>query len=401
MKRRELLLTAALAPLLLSRVRSGLAAEGAAAALPDAAAISAAQRKLSRRVIEALAKDGATVVISPASIAGAFSVISAGASPDFVRAIGAMLGFADTVMAADALAAVTNALGQTQGDGSALAMARALVLDPALKPTAPTLSGLRTGGVEVIEAAFGDPATLKQINAWVAVKTKDLIPVLLDELPAQPGLVALDALHFKDRWKRQFEAGETAARPFHSAGGAERTVQMMVSPEASWRFRKDEHFIAADLGYQTDRFSLTVVTSRDKPLPAAGFDAVHSWLDGQGFHELQGQVQLPKLALSGSHDLLGVLDALGLAPARLAPTALAGFSDGELAISKVVQRVELKIDEQGTEAAAATGIVALRSLAAGEYVQMIVDKPFMFALRDAISGLVLLSGYVADVPAAP
>jgi serine protease inhibitor len=398
--RRELLLTAALAPLLLSRLRPAPAAADAATALPDAAAISAAQRKLSWRVIEALAKDSATVVISPASIAGAFSVISAGASPEFVRAIGAMLGFADTVAAADALAAVVQALNQTQAEASALAMARALVLDPALKPSAPTLSGLRAGGVEVIDAAFSDSATLKRINTWVAAKTKGLIPVLLDELPSQPGLVALDALHFKDRWKRQFDAGETAARPFHSAGGAERTVQMMVSPEASWRFRKDEQFIAADLGYQTDRFLLTIVTSRDKPLPAAGFDAVHSWLDGQGFDELQGQVQLPKLALSGSHDLLGVLDALGLAPARLAPNALAGFSDGELAISKVVQRVELKIDEQGTEAAAATGIVALRSLAAGEYVQMIVDKPFIFALRDAASGLVLLSGYVADIPAA-
>jgi serpin B len=399
--RRALLLTAALAPLLSTRLRPASAAAGAATALPDAAAISAAQGKLARRVIAALAKDGATVVVSPASIAGAFSVISAGASADFVGAIGAMLGFADTVAAADALAAIVQALNQTQADGSALAMARALVLDPAIKPAAATLSGLRAGGVEVIDAAFGDPATLKRINAWVATKTKDLIPVLLDELPAQPGLVALDALHFKDRWKRQFEASETAARPFHAAGGTERSVQMMVSPEASWRFRKDEQFIAADLGYQTDRFSLTIVTSRDKPLPLAGFDAAQSWLDGQGFQALQGQVQLPKLALSGSHDLLGVLDALGLAPARLAPKALAGFSDGELAVAKVVQRVALTIDEQGTEAAAATGIVALRSLAVGEYVQMIVDRPFMFALRDAVSGLVLLSGYVADIPAAP
>ena len=236
MNRRELLATAALAPLLLSRARLASAAPDAGAGL-EPAAISAAQRKLSRSVIEVLAKDGATVIISPASIAGAFSVISAGASADFTRAIGAMLGFADTVTAADALAAVTNALGQTQGEASALAIARALVLDPALKPSAPTLSGLRAGGVEVIDAAFGDPATLKRINAWVAAKTKDLIPVLLDELPAQPGLVALDAMHFKNRWKRQFEASETAARPLHSARGAERSVQKMVTPEASWRIR--------------------------------------------------------------------------------------------------------------------------------------------------------------------
>jgi serpin B len=235
--RRELLVAAALAPLL-SRFRSALAAEGAPTALPDAAAISAAQRKLSRRVIEALSKDGATVVISPASIAGAFSVISAGASPELVRAIGAMLGFADTVTAADALAAVTKALGQAQGEASALAMARALVLDPALKSPAPTLSGLRAGGVEVIGAAFDDPATLKRINAWVAAKTKDLIPVLLDELPAQPGLVALDALHFKDRWKRQFEAGETSARPFHSAGdGIARGVVALPQRRAVHRGR--------------------------------------------------------------------------------------------------------------------------------------------------------------------
>jgi serpin B len=406
MNRREALLTAALAPLFLSRFRPtqaasivGPAAAQAASAL-DARAVSAAQQLLARRILQVLSKDGRTAVVSPAGIAGAFSVISTGASGELVNAIARILGFENTVAAPAALAAMAQALGQSPDGGSALSVARALVLDPTLQPSAQTLSSLRANAVELIDAAFGDPATLKRINDWAAAKTKGLIPVLLDELPAQPGLVALDALHFKDRWKRQFEAKETAAKPFHSLNGTMQTVQMMVSPEGLWRFRLNQDFVGATLLYQTDRFSLTLVTSRDKPLAAAGFDPVESWLSGNGFNDVQGQIQLPKLKLSGSHDLLGILDVMGLAPARLQAKALAGFSDGELAISKVVQRVELKIDEEGTEAAAATAIAASRSMAASDYVQMIVDKPFVFALNDTTSGLVLLSGYVSEIPIA-
>jgi serpin B len=403
LNRRDALLTAALAPLFGSYLRPAFASNVAAAATAteaksalDTAPIWAAQQRLSRRLVQALAKNGGTVVVSPASIAGAFSALSAGASPELVNAIARLLGFDETA-APQALVALAQALGQSQESGGALSMARALVLDPALKPSAETLAGLRAADVERIDAAFDDPRTLERVNHWVAAKTKGLIPVLLDELPDQPGLVGLDALHFKDHWKHQFDAKETVAKPFHLTNGAKQTVQMMMSPDASWRFRMNEEFVGATLAYRTDRFSLTLVTSRAKPLAASGLEPVESWLSGMGFKDLQGQIQLPKLKLSGSNDLLSVLDPMGLAPARLQPNALAGFSAGILAISKIMQRVELRIDEEGTEAAAATGIVASRSMTS-DYVQMVVDKPFMFSLADAKIGLVLLAGYVGGIP---
>jgi serpin B len=404
MNRRDALLGLALAPALLSCTREALAARANIAAgkaadgkAPDPALISAAQQRLSWRVIQALSKDGGTVVVSPASIAAAFSTISAGASGDLVQAISGVLGFAAPIEAPAALAAVADALDRAQDQVGGLSMARALVLDPSLKPSDSTRSALQAANVEMINETFDKQETLTRINDWVAAKTKGNIPTLLDEVPRQTGLVALDALHFKDQWKRQFDAALTSARPFHLTGGHERTVPMMVSPEGSWRFRKDEQFIAVDLPYQSDRFSLTVITGRAEPLSASRFDEIVSWLDGDGFEELNGQVQLPKFALSASHELLGVFDAMGLAPSRFQQHALSGFSEQELAISKVVQRVKLGIDEDGTEAAAATGIVTSRSVASADYVQMIVDRPFIFSLRDAKSGLILLSGYVAEV----
>src|SRR5579872_3621754 len=112
---------------------------------------------------------------------------------------------------------------------------------------------------------------------------------------------------------------------------------------------------------------------------------------------------MPRFSSSCSEDLLAALDALGLEAARKAPDALKGLAAASQNISKVVQKTELRINEEGTEAAAATAVVATRSAAVSpdQYVKMIVDKPFVFALRDRQTGLVLLQGYVAEPAAAP
>jgi serpin B len=112
---------------------------------------------------------------------------------------------------------------------------------------------------------------------------------------------------------------------------------------------------------------------------------------------------MPRFSASGNEDLLATLDALGLEAARKAPDALKGLAAASQSISKVVQKTELRINEEGTEAAAATAVVATRSAATApdQYVKMVVDKPFVFALRDKPTGLVLLQGYVGEPAAAP
>ena len=89
------------------------------------------------------------------------------------------------------------------------------------------------------------------------------------------------------------------------------------------------------------------------------------------------------------------MKGLGFEP----PATLPGFAAGPLRLTKVQQRVELKVDEEGTEAAAATAAVATRSTAE-RFVRVAADKPFMFALRDSASGLIIVTGYVANPVAA-
>jgi serpin B len=165
----------------------------------------------------------------------------------------------------------------------------------------------------------------------------------------------------------------------------------MRTSDGPLRFRQNDRFVAADLPYTTEGYSLVVVTTKREPAPARNFAGLGAWLTGDGFAESPGEVALPRFDASTSVDLLPALAALGLKP----PATLPGFASGPLQLSKVQQVVELKVDEEGTEAAAATAAVATRS-AAVRFVTMIADKPFMFALREQTSGLIIVAGYVAN-----
>jgi len=97
--------------------------------------------------------------------------------------------------------------------------------------------------------------------------------------------------------------------------------------------------------------------------------------------------------------MLQPLDAFGLKAARGSADALEGFSDEPLQIARILQKLELRVNEEGTEGAAATAVLTTRGLHTGDHIQMVVDKPFVFALRDEKTGLVLFMGYVGSPPA--
>jgi serpin B len=86
---------------------------------------------------------------------------------------------------------------------------------------------------------------------------------------------------------------------------------------------------------------------------------------------------------------------MGLFLARHSPRALQGFSDAPLEIARIFQKIELRVNEEGTEGAAATAVMTTRGIKiATDHIKMVVDKPFVFALRDDKTGLILFMGYV-------
>ena len=157
---------------------------------------------------------------------------------------------------------------------------------------------------------------IDRINGWVKEKTHDLIPEIIGEAPETLGLVAVNALYFKDKWQTPFEPSRTRPEPFQTTSGKPVDVQMMHSKVGKFRFRQDDRFIATELGYAHDNFRLVVATTKSAPAPARDFAPVAGWLDGKGFAAQNGEVALPKLSLSSTGELLPPLDAFGLKAAR-------------------------------------------------------------------------------------
>src|SRR5579871_5361901 len=379
-------------------------------ALAGGEGVMAAQMRLGEYLIRYLAahkgasaseraKADPNVVVSPASIAAILSLVDLGGSPAMHQGIHRALGYKRTARrkAEKELLAMRSSvsaiIAQSRKDGP-LALANLVAFDRATKPKQLAMFGLSGAGADVLVDNLSNPKIVDRINGWVKEKTHDLIPTILDEAPEALGLVAVNALYFKDKWQVPFEPSRTQAAQFQTVSGKPVDVQMMHSKVAKFSFRQDDRFIAADLGYANENFRLVVITTKAAAAQPQDFAGVAGWLGGQGFAGQNGEIGLPRMSLSAGAELLPPLDAFGLAPVRHSPDALEGFSDEALLITRIVQKVELRVNEEGTEGAAATAVVTTRGLGPTDNVRMIVDKPFVFALRDDKTGLILFMGYV-------
>jgi serine protease inhibitor len=407
---RRLILQASLAALLGLTSRASFAdilaaAGGVDAKGPVGDGLLAAQSRLGENLIRYLAaqrdaKASGNLIVSPASLAAILSFVDLGANNALRMAIHRTLGFnrvtrrrvdEDLKVLRDA---VSDIIAHSDKQDTPLTLANLLAFDRSTKPRQLALLGLSGAGADVLVDNLGDVEIVQRINDWVKRKTHNLIPSILEEPPETLGLVAVNALYFKDKWKTEFDPAHTRTEKFHPASGEPVDVPMMHSKAGSFAFRQDDRFIAAELVYAHEDFKLVIVTTKSEPAKPAEFAAVAPWLGGQGFEIKNGEIAMPKLSLSAAEELLPPLDALGLRPARLNKDALDEFSSEELIITRIVQKLELRLAEDGTEAAAATAVVTTRSLGTVSEVKMTVDRPFIFALRDQKSGLILFMGYV-------
>jgi serpin B len=385
---------------------SGLLAAQPAGPAADADRIAAAQAELGFRLVERVKdKERPNVAVSPASLAGVFAFIDliadAKLREGLIKSLGLESAGGETALAT--LREAAKRLSVPQPVGSPLAFANAMFVDPELRPLAGGLEKLREAGGEALVLKLTDNDGIARVNGWVSERTRGLIPSILYRPLERAGLVALNALYFNDRWKTAFDPKNTRPAPFRPVAGDAVEVAMMHLGDQRLRFRQDEGFVAVDLPYTSERFSLVIVTSKDKPLDVAGFAPVAGWMAGRDFKELPGDVALPKFAMSASAELLDALDAMGLMPGRMSDTAFEGLTPVPTDIVQILQRTVIRMDESGTEAAAATAVIGLARAARPEpadRVRMVVDKPFLFALRERDSGLILLAGYVGR-PEAP
>jgi serine protease inhibitor len=408
---------------------------------PEVTRRLAAQNRLAYRLLQQLEKEPTAednIVVSPASVAMALSLLELGADDKLRAAIAQALGFEAAARAAPPVAAAgkkppakpaakpapqaadpsvpaASAGGKPADDlkgllqiivdldrekdlKGVLTLANSIVFDPAAAPTDLAVRGLRETGAKVAIDKLASPETIRGINDWVSEKTHGLIPSIIELPPLNPGLIALNALYFKDKWKYPFDVSATKRGQFKGING-ELDVPMMNMARHLHRVRADERFVGVELPYMHERFAIVLMTTKDKPARAGEFDKVVDWLGGDGFAPAQVEFSMPRFALNGQAELLRPLDAMGLKAGRASPSALRGFSAVPQTISQITQKTYIRVDEAGTEAAAVTAVLTARSAARPE--KIVIDKPFLFALRDRASGLILMAGYVGSPTAGP
>jgi serpin B len=249
---------------------------------------------------------------------------------------------------------------------------------------------------EIRNLDFGAPDAVDAINDWVAGATNGRIRRLLDAIASEEVLFLVNAVYFKGGWRETFDPDDTAPGPFHGADGRERSA-MLMRQEATLDYRHTERYQAVDLLYGNGAFAMTVVLPRPGGTPAellASLDPA-AWRDlVAGLGEETVQLTLPRFRLEYARSLGDDLAALGMGIAF--EDGRADFSriargDDPLFITRVDQKTFVEVNEEGTEAAAATA-VGVGVTSAPEVHQMTVDRPFLFAIRERLSGTLVFVG---------
>lgn len=338
------------------------------------------------------------IVISPASVAGVMALLDIGADAKMRGAIWDMLGF-NPALGHDAKsdlkalrATITRAPLSPDTQDAKFDIANVVLIDPAAKPYARAVAEMRGTGAEVSIAPLSDVTNIKRINEWVAEKTVNLIPSILAEQPLPPGLIAVNALYFKGLWPKAFAKEQTKPQPFHAIAGDVETL--MMQRVGTYNFRREGEFAALEMPYRGGRYALVLVTNTARSLPFSDFAKVTAWLDASGFTRREIDLSLPRFTLESGEELLEPLKKIGLGNGMDSATAFEGLSALPQEISRVVQKTYLRVDEEGTEAAAATGVVVATQSIPREPEKLAFDRPFLFALRDRHTGLILMSGYI-------
>ncbi len=242
------------------------------------------------------------------------------------------------------------------------------------------------------------------VNAWVNKNTHGRIPTIIAKAERSTRLILTDAVYFKGRWQSPFDKKATEPRTFHVQ--ADRLVQApMMVKSGEFPYSENDRFQAIRMAYGNRRFAMYVFLPRKMTgLPdfVAMLDPQHwrEWTDGLASRK--GKIVLPRFESSYSKRLNDALETMGMAVAF--NPAEADFSrihppPPPLSINDVEHKTWVKVDEEGTEAAAATsvGIVAMAMMAPRpQPFEMVVDHPFFFAIAEQQSGAILFAGIVSD-----
>jgi serpin B len=350
-----------------------------------------------------LAGGGGNLILSPFNIATALSMTLAGARGRTAEEIQSVLRLHYDSTYDASLGALLAGLTQAGNSGgnelhtaNGLWVQKGIAIQPAFENT---LIENYHAPPTPLDFMANPEASRSQINRWTEEQTKEKIKDLFPagSIDAQTRLVLTSAIYFYGKWQSPFVTSRTEAAPFTLPAGATTQANFM-NQTARFGYAETPSAQVLEMPYAGTEMAFDVLLPKTLTgLPglekSLTLESLTGWLGSLTTRNVQ--VSLPKFRADSAFSLRQALSTMGM------PTAFTGKADfsgidpkQRLAISEVVHKAFVDVAEQGTEAAAATG-VAMRALAVRMPEPPVVfraDHPFLFLIRDTRSGVVLFIG---------
>jgi serpin B len=254
---------------------------------------------------------------------------------------------------------------------------------------------------EIAGLDFDLPASLTTINKWASDNTNGKIPKVLNEISGNAVMFLMNALYFKGDWSYQFDEDLTSDKPFHTDGSNSVSVSTMKGDVGS-KVTTGTGYKAIEMPYGCTNFTMVVVVPESTltdflpTFTAEKWNTITSAFDVQEkFNELT--VLMPKYKFSYEKYLNDQLQSMGMLDAFDPSLAnLSGISDASIYVSFVKQNTFVEVDEKGTEAAAVTTIGIEVTSFPPQPREFVIDKPFVFAIRERTTNALLFIGQVVN-----
>jgi serpin B len=255
-------------------------------------------------------------------------------------------------------------------------------------------------GLRVLDFVKSPEPSRQTINQWVSDQTEQRIKDLLPQgsINSLTRLVLTNAIYFNASWLNRFEKSATSSGAFHLLSGNDVNVPMMKQNK-TYAYASGDNYQAVEIPYDGRELSMVIL------LPKSGqFSTFESALTGpqvqtiiQSLKSQSVNLTMPKFKFDSQFGLKPVLAAMGMPVAFTDAADFSGMNGRrDLMISDVIHKAFVSVDEDGTEAAAATAVIMTATAMPAQPVEVTLDRPFIFLIRDIQTGAVLFVGRVIN-----
>jgi len=374
-------------------------------ALKEVEAVASGNKVFSGRLYNLLREKEGNIIFSPFSVSGVMAMVTEGAGGDTLMQLTQGMSFPDKdkleLGYKDVIPALRTNENFTLEAANSIFCQAGFNLLPNYQET---LHQMFHAGIQVTD--FSDTTNAAHlINDWVKTVTRDKIKHLInkDMLNALTRLVLVNAIYFKGDWEEKFDSKRTNEQTFHlSDGSTKNTLMMHQTRKFPYAELSSLEATMVEMPYKGDRLVMQILLPKDRQ----GLGALEDKLRTEDVAELfnsekrtrKVSLKLPKFKLEQRIPLTNHLRDLGMRDMLVGGVSDLSGIDGskQLYVSTVIQKAFIEVNEEGSEAAAATGAVLMMRSMPLPPEEFHADHPFLFYLKDKLTGMLLFQGRVAD-----